>query len=347
MHMKVKFVFLLFYFGTVLWFASCKPGAKITEQNRRDQPKFAIVIHGGAGYIKNLPPEIERKYKEALRRALHNGYAVLERGGSATDAVVAAITTMEDDTLFNAGRGAVLNRKGGVELDASVMDGKTLNAGAVASVSHIKNPILAARLVMDSSRHVFLIGNGAEAFAKQYGLETVPEIYFITGRRKKQWQRLQTRNKQVDAGVFPEEDYTLRKYGTVGCVAMDKNGNLAAGTSTGGLMNKSFGRVGDSPVIGAGTYADNRSCAVSATGTGEYFIRTVAAFRVTALMQYENFSLNKALRASINEIQSLGGDGGFIGIDNKGNVAWFFNTEGMFRAYKTSEGEEIIEMYRD
>ncbi len=302
--------------------------------------QFAVVVHGGAGYIKNLPPEVEKRYEEGLQNALNRAYAVLEQGGSAVAAVEAAIRYMEDDSIFNAGRGSVLTNKGGVEMDASIMDGKTLNAGAVARVKHIKNPISAARLVMDSCRHVFLVGDGAEEFALEYGLQLMPEEYFILEKRKKQLKRIHSKQASL------QKDWdVLRKYGTVGCVAMDKNGNLAAGTSTGGMMNKRYGRVGDSPIIGAGTYADNQTCAVSATGTGENFIRTAAAFRVSALMQYLNKPLDEALRLSIEKMESTGGDGGFIGIDKNGHISWYFNTEGMFRGYKTSSGEQKIEMY--
>jgi len=303
------------------------------QQNKVNKaPVFGIVIHGGAGTIKDLPPGLEKAYREALQKARDSGYAVLQKGGSAVDAVETAIRIMEDDTLFNAGRGSVMDYYGEVRMDASIMDGKTLNAGAVASVRFIRHPISAARLVMDSCKHVLLTCDGAEQFARDHSLELMPEDYFILPHYRKEHERRQREHK-------------ISKYGTVGCVALDKNGNLAAGTSTGGGSNKKYGRVGDSPIIGAGTYADNQTCAVSATGTGEYFIRTAAAHRVSALMAYKNLPLDEALRQSIGKVDTLGGDGGFIGIDRKGNVAWYFNTAGMFRAYKLSNGKEKVAMY--
>ncbi|NPA42774.1 MAG: isoaspartyl peptidase/L-asparaginase [Chlorobi bacterium] len=288
-------------------------------------PLFGVVIHGGAGTIRDLPPRVEEAYRKALNRARDSAYEVLARGGSAVDAVETAIRLMEDDPLFNAGRGSVRDAYGEVRMDASIMDGRTLNAGAVANVRFIRHPISAARLVMDSCRHVCLTCEGAEQFARERGLEMMSPDYFDTG-----------------ALEMPEG---FTKYGTVGCVALDKDGNLAAGTSTGGLSGKKYGRVGDSPVIGAGTYADNRTCAVSATGTGEYFIRTAAAHRVSALMAYAGKSLDEALRASIDSVGTLGGDGGFIGIDRRGRVSWYFNTAGMFRAYRLSDGRQKTAMY--
>jgi beta-aspartyl-peptidase (threonine type) len=336
----VRTVKILFIVAILLGIYSCGGVQKGTSV-QSDKP-YAIVIHGGAGYIKNLPPEIEKKYREALQKALNAGYAVLENGGSALDAVETAVRIMEDDSLFNAGRGSVLNHLGQVEMDASIMDGKTLNAGAVTLVKHIKNPVSAARLVMDSSRHVMMAGDGAEQFVKQFGLEMKPQEYFILERRKRQLQRMQSKDKQAFYGNKLDG---IRKYGTVGCVALDKQGHLAAATSTGGLMNKQYGRIGDSPIIGAGTYADNQTCAVSATGTGEFFIRTNAAFRVSALMKYNGLNLQDALKQTLKDIERLGGDGGLIGIDKSGNISWYFNTEGMFRAYKRSTGEVKIEMY--
>ncbi len=334
----LKHYFHIIGFVLIILFSGSCAGLqkkKSSEPNRA----YGVVIHGGAGYIKNLPPEWEKSYKKSLNEALEIAYQILEEGGTAVEAVETAIRYMENDTLFNAGRGAVLNHLGKPELDASIMNGRTLNAGAVAGVSHIKNPISAARLVMDSSKHVFLIGRGAEEFARIYGLDMVDESYFILPRRIEQLKRI--RNKQA----YHSHTVELNKYGTVGCVALDKYGNLAAGTSTGGLMNKQFGRVGDSPIIGAGTYADNNTCAVSATGTGEFFIRTVAAYTVSALMHLNELSLDEALQITIEKIEKLGGDGGLIGIDKSGNPAWYFNTEGMFRAYKTSNGKKEIQMY--
>jgi len=332
--MKRKLRALLFVVLVSYTVVQCSLPANISSstQSENSLPAFGLVIHGGAGNIKDLPPHVERAYREALQQALEAGYAVLEKGGSAVDAVETAIRLMEDDPLFNAGRGSVMDYYGDVRMDASIMDGKTLNAGAVASVRYVRHPISAARLVMDSCQHVLLTCDGAEQFAREHGLEMMPEEYFIIPRYKEEHDRRKKKHK-------------IEKYGTVGCVALDKNGNLAAGTSTGGWSNKKYGRVGDSPIIGAGTYADNQTCAVSATGTGEYFIRTAAAHRVSALMAYGGASLDAAVKASIDTVGALGGDGGFIGIDRKGNVTWYFNTAGMFRGYKISDGRSKVALY--
>ncbi len=320
-----------------------------TGSTEKDQSigKFAIVIHGGAGYIKSLPPEQEKLYKEKMNEALEKGCQILKTGGSAIDAVEKTINILENSPLFNAGKGAVLNNLGQVEMDASIMDGKTLNAGAVAGVHHIKNPISAARIVMDSSKHVLLCGDGAEQFVKKYGIEMKNPEYFIIEKRVKQLEKIQGKKVAVNGikGNFNQyiDDH---KFGTVGCVALDKNGNIAAGTSTGGLMNKKYGRIGDSPIIGAGTYANNETCGISCTGTGEYFIRTLAAHTVSELMKYKKYSLDKAQKESIMQVQKLGGDGGMIGLDKNGNISWFFNTEGMFRGFKKSTGETKIEFYK-
>ncbi len=321
-----------------LWLG-CKPAGNVADQSSVKKENFAIVIHGGAGYIQNLPPETEKKYRAKLTEALHAGYHVLEKGGMAEEAVTAAITVLEDSPLFNAGKGSVLNNRGEVEMDASIMRGKDLNAGAVAGVKHIKNPILAARAVMNKSKHVLLACEGAEEFAREMGLEMRPQEYFILPRRVEQLKRMKKKSASI---LVPWE---IHKYGTVGCVALDKNGNLAAGTSTGGLMNKSYGRVGDSPLIGAGTYADNSTCGVSCTGTGEYFIRTLAAHTVSDLMKYKSYSLQKAMQIALKKVEDLGGVGGMIGMDRQGNVYWYFDTKGMFRAMKTASGQEKVEMY--
>ncbi|MFQ5535590.1 MAG: isoaspartyl peptidase/L-asparaginase family protein [Sphingomonadales bacterium] len=295
---------------------------------------IAIVIHGGAGTIRkgDMTPEKEAAYRQALEDALQAGYRTLEQGGSSLDAVVTAIRLMEDSPLFNAGKGAVFTNDGKNELDASIMDGRSLNAGSVAGVSHIKNPIALARLVMEKSEHVMLTGEGAEAFAKTQGVERVDPSYFYTERR---WRDLQHRIKDS-------------KHGTVGVVALDQNGNLAAGTSTGGMTNKKFGRVGDSPIIGAGTYANNDSCAVSGTGHGEYFIRANIAHDICALVEYKGLSVTEAADTVIHrKLTRMGGTGGVIVLDRKGNHAMVFNTEGMYRGYLRQGGEPEIRIYKE
>lgn len=296
------------------------------------QNKFGIVIHGGAGVIKNLPPEIEKEYISKLSEALEAGYKILQNDGSSLDAITAAINILEDSPLFNAGKGAVLTENGIAELDASIMDGKTLKAGAVAGVHHVKNPINLARLIMEKSPHVMMIGKGAEEFGKLFNIELVDSTYFITKERWNQYLKLKD---------------TLEKHGTVGAVALDKSGNLAAGTSTGGMMMKKFGRVGDSPIIGAGTYANNNTCAVSGTGHGEYFIRLCIAKDISSLMEYKNLSLEEAANQVINKLTNLGGTGGVIAIDRYGNIAMPFNTDGMFRGYYLSDGNKIIKIYKE
>lgn len=298
--------------------------------------KYGLAIHGGAGTIlkKNMPPEKEAAYIEKLNEALSAGYKILEVGGTSLDAVNAAINIMEDSPLFNAGKGAVLTEKGEAELDASIMEGKSLMAGSVAGVKHIKNPINLARLVMEKSPHVMMIGDGAEEFAKQNNYELVDNKYFITEERWLQYLKI--------------KEAQDKKHGTVGCVALDKNGNLAAGTSTGGMMMKKFGRVGDAPIIGAGTYANNNTCAVSATGHGEYFIRLGVAKDISSLMEYKNYSLDQASNEVINnKLTMLGGTGGVIAIDKNGNVAMPFNTEGMYRGYLINGSAPIVRIYKD
>lgn len=306
----------------------------------------AIVIHGGAGVIRksDMTAEKEQAYRQKLQEALEAGYAILEKGGSSLEAVERAIQVLEESPLFNAGRGCVLNNEGKPELDASIMDGKTLQAGAVAGVDEIKSPIRAARAVMEQSEHVMMVGSGAERFAKSKGLEMVKPSYFLSEKRSEQLKNI--KKKEKDAKSF-EDAYPDRKYGTVGCVALDKQGNIAAGTSTGGMMNKRFGRVGDSPIIGAGTYADNQGCGVSATGHGEFFIRSVAAFRVNALMKMQKITLQEAAQETINFIGKLGGTGGLIALDQQGNIAMPFNTEGMYRGYIDTNKKMEIQMYKE
>ena len=308
-------------------------------------PPVALVIHGGAGTIRReeTTPEREREYRAGLQAALDAGYAVLERGGSALDAVVAAVRPREDNPLFNAGKGAVLNAESVCELDASIMSGKDLAAGSVASVRHVKNPILLARAVMEKSPHVLFVGAGAEAFAKERGLELMPDDYFVTEARRQELQRTkETTDRKPLSSPSPGGG------GTVGAVALDRQGHLAAATSTGGMTNKRFGRVGDSPIIGAGNYANDATCAISATGHGEYFIRSVVAHDISALMEYRGWPLEKATAEVLRKVAALGGTGGLIAVDKAGNVALPFNTAGMYRAYRRSaegDGKAVVEIF--
>lgn len=310
-----------------------------------------LVIHGGAGSIQegSIPPEREAAYREKLEEALRAGYDILSQGGSSLDAVESAIQILEESPLFNAGRGAVLTNEGTAELDASIMDGRTLQAGAVASIKHVKSPIELARLVMTESPHVLLVGEGAEVFAREQGVELVSNEYFLTQERLRQLERIKeesVRENRSPDGYVEEEG--IKKYGTVGAVALDRAGNLAAGTSTGGMMNKRFGRVGDSPIIGAGTYADNETCGVSATGHGEYFIRGVIAYDISALMRYSGLSLVEAAHTVIHEkLTGMGGTGGVIALDREGKVTMPFNTPGMFRGYIKEDGQIVVKFYRD
>ncbi len=333
------------------FFYSCQ--SQKNEVNNKDTPIFSIVIHGGAGTIlkKNMTKEMEEKYINKLGEAVEVGYKILKNGGSSQEAVERTINVMENSPLFNAGKGAVLNSKGYAELDASFMDGKSLNAGAVSGAKKIKNPISAAIKVKENSPHVMLSGNGADEFASKQGLELMSADYFITERRKKNLKRVKGigSNFNLDSkNLNDNEFYKSQLYGTVGCVALDKHGNLAAGTSTGGMTNKKWNRIGDAPIIGAGTYANNLTCAVSSTGWGEFFIRTVAAFDIAALMEYKNYKIEDAASLVINDkIGKLGGNGGVIAIDNKGNIAMEMNTAGMYRAHMNSEGKILVKIYKD
>ncbi|MEP0546693.1 MAG: isoaspartyl peptidase/L-asparaginase [Rhodothermales bacterium] len=326
--------------------ASAQP---VDDAPPADEARYVLAIHGGAGVIErgSMTPEREAAYRAALEEALRAGHAVIQNGGSALDAVTAAIPLLEDSPLFNAGRGAVFTSEGTVELDASIMSGETLAAGAVAGVKHIKNPIRLARLVMEASPHVMMTGDGAEAFAAQHDVETVPNEYFYTESRREALDRVQERERNAsgDAGRTPE---AWQMTGTVGAVARDQRGHLAAATSTGGMTNKRFGRVGDAPIPGAGTYADDRTCAVSATGHGEYFIRLAVAHDVSARMMYLGESVAEASRAVIHErLGELGGTGGVIAIDGEGRVAMPFNTPGMFRGTIDADGNVTVEIYRE
>lgn len=305
---------------------------------------FAIVIHGGAGTVtrEKLSAEKDKAYRQALGQALQIGYTVLQEGGSSLDAVEATVRFLEDAPLFNAGKGAVLTAEGRHELDASIMDGKTLAAGSVAGITRIKNPISLARLVMEKSAHVMLIGEGAEAFAKERQIPFVENEYFRTPERWEAFQKLKEKEKQDRKRPGKNAEGTK---GTVGAVALDKHGNLAAATSTGGMMNKRFGRVGDVPIIGAGTYADNAVCAVSCTGWGEFFIRSVVAHDIAARMLYTGVSLEKAAAAVLEKVARMGGDGGLIGIDRRGDITMPFNTPGMFRGYRKNDAAAVVKIY--
>ncbi|MEL6676958.1 MAG: isoaspartyl peptidase/L-asparaginase [Bacteroidota bacterium] len=322
----------------------------LSKEQEAPRPEYVMAIHGGAGTISKdlMTPELETAYRSALQAALDKGESILKAGGSSADAVEATIHILEESPLFNAGKGAVFTHEETVELDASFMDGATLNAGAVAGVKTLRHPISAARLVMDSSVHVMMAGTGADAFGEKMGLEIVENDFFYTDRRLKQVQdRKQAEMEGLQSMLNPREP-VLKKYGTVGCVALDKNGNLAAGTSTGGMTNKRYGRVGDAPIIGAGTYANNASCAISCTGHGEYFIRNVVAHDVAARMMYKGLSLEQAAGEVIYDmLPPQGGTGGLVAVDKDGNVALPFNTPGMFRGFVKSTGETGIDIYKE
>jgi len=306
---------------------------------------FSIAIHGGAGTLVKgmMTTELEKQYKAALKEALYAGYSVLESGGTSIEAVEKAVIVLEDSHLFNAGKGAVFTADETHEMDASIMNGKNLNAGAVSLISGIKNPISLAYDVMEKSEHVFLAGEGAIQFAKMNNFAIEPASYFYDDFRHKQWLEI----KDTDSFQLDHSKKKDSKFGTVGAVACDADGNIAAATSTGGMTNKRFGRVGDSPMIGAGNYANNKTCAISCTGSGEFFIRGVVAYDVACLIEHKEMSLLEAANEVIHKrILEIGGDGGLIAVDSKGNVAMPFNTEGMYRATKSSNGKEEISIYK-
>ena len=312
---------------------------------------FGIVIHGGAGTIlkENMSDSLEQAYKTKLEEAIRTGHEILANGGTALEAIQRTINIMENSPLFNSAKGAVFTNEGKNELDASIMDGKTLNAGAIAGVTNVKNPINLAYEVMVNSDHVLLSGEGAEQFAKEQGLEIVDPEYFYTEKRFKSMERAREREKkEINKTAFYDPFLKDEKFGTVGCAALDKNGNLAAGTSTGGMSNKKYNRIGDSPIIGAGTYANNKTCAISSTGWGEYFIRGVVAYDISALMEYKGLSLQEAAAEVIQKKQpELGGNGGIIAIDHEGNMVTEFNTAGMYRATMNSNGDLQIGIYSE
>lgn len=309
---------------------------------------YAIAIHGGAGTIlrSTMTPEKEAEYKQALADAINAGEAVLKANGSALDAVEAAIVSLENNPLFNAGKGAVFTNMGKNEMDASLMDGKDLRAGAVAGVQNIKNPIKLSRAVMDQSEHVMLAGLGAMEFAEKVGAEFADDEYFFVPMRFEQLQKAKESDTMILDHTEDDFENGEKKFGTVGCVALDVYGNIAAGTSTGGMTNKKYGRVGDSPVIGSGTYANNKTCAISCTGHGEFFIRAVVAYDVSCLMEYKGLSLKEACNIVVKDkLVKLGGEGGLIALDAKGNIELSFNSEGMYRASKKSGEELYIGIY--
>lgn len=338
--------------GLVIWQMTIAQG-----NSTKPNDKFVLVIHGGAGTItqKNMTPEKEKAFNEALNTALATGYDTLKKGGTALDAVEMVVRYMEDCPLFNAGKGAVFTNEGKNELDAAIMNGKTLAAGSVAGVTTIKNPISTARAVMEKSNHVMMIGKGAEKFAAQNGQAIVDPSYFYTEHR---WKALQDAIKEDSLGKNKKEtpnhlaikqpgnkDY---KYGTVGAVALDRYGNLAAATSTGGMTNKKYGRVGDAPIIGAGTYANNATCAISCTGWGEFFIRLGMAKTISDMMEFGNWSLQKAGDEMVmKRLPALGGDGGLIAVDKEGNITLPFCTDGMYRGFVREDGKNTVKIYKE
>jgi L-asparaginase / beta-aspartyl-peptidase len=338
--------------------------SEVPQLQSPQNPRLGFMIHGGAGVIRrgDLTPEKEKAYRATLEEALLAGYKALQSGKSSLDAVEIAIKMMEDSPLFNAGKGAVFTADGKNELDAAIMNGKDLMAGAVAGLHHVKNPISLARAVMEKSPHVMMIGDGAETFAKQVGIELVDEKYFWTQERWDGLQKVIQREKEKDKQkppVTPTKPVSMTmpqpvlesdrdRFGTVGAVALDKDGNVAAGTSTGGMTYKKYGRVGDVPVIGAGTYANNQTCAVSATGDGEYFIRLGVGRDIAAIMEYQAVPIQNAADKVIQQkLETLGGKGGIIAIDKFGNMAISFNSEGMYRAYINIEGKPVVEIYKN
>ncbi|MCF6269969.1 MAG: isoaspartyl peptidase/L-asparaginase [Melioribacteraceae bacterium] len=346
--LELKTISLFLFLISIILVFWCSDSTHKSSDAEIPSKPFGIVIHGGAGNMERANYSVEQiaAYKERLNAALTKGYSVLENGGTALDAVEQTIIVLENSPLFNAGKGAVFTNNGLNELDAAIMDGSNLNAGAVAGVTTIKNPIKLARAVMEKSKHVMMIGKGAEIFAAEQNIEIVDPSYFRTEERWKALQKIKMHEQNKDESYLNNNyDY---KFGTVGCAALDINGNLAAGTSTGGMTNKKYGRVGDVPIIGAGTYANNNTCALSATGHGEFFIRNVVTHDISALMEYKNLSLKEAANEVVMKklVQQKGG-GGVIGIDKAGNITMPFNTKGMFRGFKTSDGKSVVKIFRD
>ncbi|MEF3078059.1 isoaspartyl peptidase/L-asparaginase family protein [Winogradskyella poriferorum] len=335
--------------------SNIKNESETIATSKIETAEFAIIIHGGAGTIlkKNMTPEKEAAYKAKLEEAIRVGYNILKNGGSSLDAVEKTINVLEDSPLFNAGKGAVFTNAETNELDASIMDGKTLNAGASAGTTTVRNPINLARAIMEKSKHVMLSGKGAEIFAEEQGLTLVNPSYFYTESRLESLKRVKEREAQKTNKIdtesayldFYDADIKDSKFGTVGCAALDKNGNLAAGTSTGGMTNKRYGRIGDAPIIGSGTYANNATCAVSSTGWGEYFIRAQVAHDISALIEYKGLSLKDAAKIVLDKVKTLGGDGGIVAVDKNGTMVADFNTAGMYRATMNDKGELTIRIY--
>ena len=346
----------IFVFPAASW--AQKGGfAELKQLQGPQNPRLGFVIHGGAGVIKkgSLTPEQEKEYRAKLEEAVLAGYKALQAGKTSVEAVETGIRILEDSPLFNAGKGAVFTADGKNELDASIMEGKTLMAGAVAGLHHVKNPISLARAVMEKSPHVMMVGDGAEQFAKEQKIELVDEKYFWTQRRWDELQQIKKSEKGEEGksekakpgvAVNGYSEPVAKTFGTVGAVALDKFGNLAAGTSTGGMTNKKYGRVGDSPIIGAGTYANNNTCGVSATGWGEYFIRLGVARDISTMMEYRALPVQNAADMAMKKVQALGGDGGVIVMDKWGNIGISFNSEGMYRAYINGEGKPVVEIYK-
>jgi L-asparaginase / beta-aspartyl-peptidase len=311
--------------------------------------KFTLAIHGGSGTIlkEHMSAELEAAYLKGLNEALNVGYIVLEKNGDALEAVRASIIELENNILFNAGKGSVFTKTGTHEMDASIMDGRNLQAGAVAAVQNIRNPVELATAVMKKSEHVFLTGKGAEEFARQNGIAFEPDEYFFSQFRYDQWQAIKdSDDTALDHNIIPE-DSNEKKFGTVGAVACDIHGNLAAATSTGGMTNKQYGRIGDSPIIGIGTYANNKTCAISCTGHGEPFIKAVAAYDVSCLMEYKGLTLDDAMSVVVmDKLVKINGEGGMIGVDAKGNTALVFNSTGMYRGFCSSDGRKEVAIYK-
>lgn len=313
--------------------------------------KISLAIHGGAGTIlkQSMTAEMEKAYLQALAEALDSGFSILGKGGSAVEAVNAAVIILEDNILFNAGRGSVFTKEGTHEMDAAIMDGSNLAAGAIAGIRNIRNPVELALTVMQKSDHVLLSGTGANDFARQHQIKTEPDDYFFSQFRYDQWIQMRDGDSYAldHSATQSGEIITEKKFGTVGSVACDLNGNIAAATSTGGMTNKNYGRIGDSPLIGIGTYANNKTCAISCTGHGEPFIKAVAAYDVSCLMEYKGMSLQEAMDEVVNiKLPKIEGEGGMIGVDASGNLALLFNSEGMYRGAKSSDGMRFVNIYK-
>lgn len=314
--------------------------------------KISLAVHGGAGTIlkEDMVSELEQAYLQGLEDALKAGYTVLEKGGSSVDAVKAAVVSLEDNILFNAGRGSVFTKKGLHEMDAAIMNGKDLSAGALAGVAHVRNPIVLAEAIMNKSNHVFLSGDGALDFAIKQGVQLEPDEYFFSDFRYNQWQQIKHSNEYALDHSLQKTEALMKdkKFGTVGAVACDANGNVAAATSTGGMTNKQYNRIGDSPIIGAGNYANNKTCAISCTGHGEPFIKAVAAYDVSCLMEYKGMSLYEAMNEVVNnKLVKIDGEGGMIGVDAAGNIALLFNSAGMYRGARSSDGTNFVNIYKE